>query len=122
MHIRVRNELCLCTPHLELVVLRMHLTNVREIYYLVVYRPPSGNVKMFIDALDNCITKLSNKTNIEVNLVGDININFNKNRDRDGKLYKDCLRRHQLLNLIKMNTCHTHHGAPSAVDHFAQIM
>ncbi len=118
LQISQRTELWLCTPDLELLVMRLHLTNVREIFYLVVYRPPSGNVKNFVNAIENCITKLSNKTNIEINLVGDININFNKPRDRDVKLYKDMLRRHQLCNLIKMNTCHSHHGAASAVDHF----
>ncbi len=45
LNISSRNDLWICTPDLELLVMRLHLINVREIYFLVVYRPPAGNIK-----------------------------------------------------------------------------
>ncbi len=50
------------------------------------------------------------KSTVIGQLVGDVNVNFNKTRDNDVKLYKEFLRRHQLCNLIQMNTCHSHQG------------
>ena len=111
-------KLCVCTCHIELVVLQLKLKQVREIYILCIYRPPSGSVAEFIMVLDETILNLSSKTNIEINLIGDININYRK-RTRDVKLYKDCLRRHAMINLINLDTCHNRQGVEtSAIDHF----
>ena len=100
------------------MVLRLNLINVREIYFMIVYRPPSGDVKNFINNLEDVIPLLSRKNNIEINLGGDINLNSRKTRDRNVKLYKEFLRRQNLVNVIKLDTCHVLNRDSSAIDHF----
>ena len=68
----------------RIVVLQMSLTNVREIYVLCTYRPPDGSIVNFIRELEAIRTNLSNKAVIEVNIVGDVNINPTK-RDPNTK-------------------------------------
>ena len=119
LNLELLDNKCRCTRDIELVVLQLKLKQVREIYILCIYRLPSGNVHNFIEILDETILNLSIKTNIEVNLIGDININFNKPRTRETKIYKECLKRHGLVNLITLDTCHNRaNSTTSAIDHF----
>ena len=47
----------------------------RKIYFGLVYRPPSGNIDLFITMMDKIIGKLMTKSKVEVNFMGDMNIN-----------------------------------------------
>ena len=62
-----------CTIDMEHLTLRLNLINVKEIYIIRVYHPPSGNINEFITCMDNVIDNLNNKININVNMIGDIN-------------------------------------------------
>ncbi len=74
-------EFSICRPHIETLVLQLKLPSVKEIYYIGVYRPPDGNVELFIHDLEVIMYSLTDKPNYEVNVLGDININLNKVRD-----------------------------------------
>ena len=107
-----------CSRDCEILTLRLSLINVREIYIVIIYRPPDGNVKEFVTRLDNLIAGLSNKLNIEVNLIGDVNLDLKK-RNGPVKTYRDFLKRHDMFNLIRHET---HYGPNdvrgSLIDHF----
>ena len=85
MKIEQIDTACYCSEALE--ILKLDLTGVREVYFLAVYRPPDGAVKEFVEEIDKIINGLSRKTNIEVKIVGDINIDLRK-RNLQVKLYQ----------------------------------
>ena len=60
---------------------------------------------------------LSNKAVIESNVIGDNNINCNKH-EPNVKRYKDFMKRHGFINLIKGDTYHHYNGTTSPVDHY----
>ncbi len=109
---------CVMTGQVEVMTLKLNLKQVREIYIMAVYRPPGSNVKEFIQIMENTILGLSDRVNIEVNLVGDVNIDLKK-RNPNVKAYKDFLKRYDLCNMIKHET---HYNGPvsdgSIIDHF----
>ena len=94
-----------CTRDYEILTVRLELTGVKEIYYLFVYRPPDGDIVTYINDVEPMLYTLTTKTNYEVNLIGDININLNKTRDANVKRYKDFMKRNNLVNIISMDTC-----------------
>ena len=109
----------LCSKAIEVMTIKLDLKCVREIYIICVYRPPDGPVNEFVSEVDRIIGGLSSKVNIEVNLVGDVNIDLRK-RNPQVKLYRDLLRRHDLVNVIKTDTHYTaNSGNSSLIDHFA---
>ncbi len=71
----------MCSPLIEILTLKLELLYVKDIFILGIYRPPSGDINDFISFLDNIIVNLSHKPNIEVNLIGDMNVNFKLSRD-----------------------------------------
>ncbi len=93
-----------CCKELEILTLKLDLIRTKEIYYLCIYRPPSGDVDAFIEKLDTMITTLSNKNNIEVNIVGDLNFDMSLPRDPKTKKFLDLMRRYGLTNIILSNT------------------
>ena len=107
----------LCNDDIEVLVLQMSLVNVREIYLLCTYRPPDGSIPNFINHLEDIMMTLSDKAVIEINIIGDININLSK-RDPNTERYKDLMKRHSLTNLIKGDTYHHYNGTSSPVDHY----
>ncbi len=86
-------------------------------YDICAYRPTDGLVPEFVSELDRIINNLSPKVNIEVNLVGDTNIDLHK-RGGNVKSYRDLPRRYDLRNIIQTDTHYTPHtGQSSMIDH-----
>ena len=83
------DSLSFCSPDVELLTMRIKLENTRHIYCTCAYRPPSGNVEMFIKIIDCLLGKVWNKAKIEFNMVGDVNINLNARGDRNTNLDKE---------------------------------
>ncbi len=108
-----------CTANVEMMVVKIKLTNTRDWYIIGVYRPPNGNVKHFCDAVEECVNNLRVKTPVEITLVGDMNINVEKSREKPVKMYLDLLKRLGLTNLIKTYTHFNSHTLNnSIIDHF----
>ena len=110
---------CISTPDIELMSLRLDLKNVKEIYILGLYRPPDGNIELFLSELEKTIYNLTTRSNYEVNILGDFNLNVNKKRDPTVKKYLDFIKRNHLKNLIEFDTCYsTNMIAGTCIDHF----
>ena len=112
-------ELYVSTPGTEAMVIKLDLTNVRDIYYIGVYRPPDKPVEEFINQLDNLILKIPTRRAYELNIIGDTNIDLSGSRSPQIKKYKDFLKRHGLVNIINGIT---HEGTVNTratlIDHF----
>ena len=107
-----------CTPNIETLTVKLSLPSVKEIYYVGIHRPPDGNIDTFLGDLEQLIYTLTDKPNYEVNIIGDVNINFNKVRDPNGKRYKEFLKRNHLTNIILHATHFNHQNIGSCIDHF----
>ena len=119
LKLRQIETLSKCTMAVEYVTLRLDLVNVKEIYIIAVYRPPNSSVPDFINEMEAVIHNLSDKVNIEVNLIGDVNINVKKPRDINTRRYLDFLKRQGLFNVINEEThINMHDMSGSIIDHF----
>ena len=75
-----------CTPHIETLFVTM--TNVSTpITIGVVYRPPSGDIKIFNEQFEKIIDQLPNK-NVYIN--GDFNVNLH-NLDKNGSEFEELI-------------------------------
>ena len=112
-------ELDFCDTYMECTWIKLSLTNVRPIYYGLVYRPPQGNVLSFLDKLESICLDLRSEGNCELNILGDMNLDTNKRRDARVKQYLDSIRRMGLSQIINNPTYEHHNGQFSAIlDHF----
>ena len=100
VNVKKLDALSTCTPNLEALVVRLYLKGVKEIYAIGCYRPPDGNIDQFISEMEHILFNLSDRINIEILILGDLNINLNKHRETNVKKYTDFLKRHGLLNII----------------------
>ena len=85
-------DVSLCKPHLATLTLKLKLPSVKEIYYVGVYRPPVGNLHLFLDDLEKLIYSLNERLNFEINTIRDVNINLNRIQYPTRKKYKDWLK------------------------------
>ena len=114
-----QSELDFCDTFLECVWLKLSLTNVKPIYYGLIYRPPQGNITNFLEKIESICLELRSNGNCEINLLGDMNLDINKRRDPKVRQYLDCIRRMGLTQLINTPTHENQHGAFSAIlDHY----
>ena len=80
-----------CTADYEILTLTIKLVNTRDWFLICVYRPPEGKVKSFCDKLELIVSDVRQKPNVEITVIGDVNINLFKT-DNYVKVYKNCLR------------------------------
>ncbi len=113
------NNMCLSNRSIEVLTCKLKLTNTRDIFLIVVYRPPDGDVKEFCAKLEEVLLEARTKPNVEILIGGDINIDSKQKRQNKFKIYNDFLKRNYLSNLI---AAYTHFNPneveTSAVDHF----
>ena len=69
------DELSLSDNSIEVLCLRHDMLNCRPVYIFNLYRPPSGNVKDFISKLAGILERCSERGNVELLAIGDMNIN-----------------------------------------------
>ena len=67
------------------------------------YRPPDDKVRSFCERLELIVSDLRQRPNVELTVIGDVNIDLFRNNN-SVKKYKSCLRCLGLSNLIKVNT------------------
>ena len=89
---------------IELTTLCINRPHTRRLYLLSVYRPPTGNVKNCITALENNIKFLPGIDRSDLFVGGDFNINYHKHRQDHTKKLKHFATQHQLTQHIKEST------------------
>ena len=74
----------ICNKDIELQCVSLNLPNLREIVLFNMYRPPQGSIKTFTEHLSRVATQAFNvcKSNVEIYFMGDINIDFLDNKDK----------------------------------------
>ena len=68
-----------------------------------IYRPPQGNIDVFVHELDKIISKI-NIDNTELILMGDFNIDFFEKGNQSTRKQIDCIKPYGLRQLIKEPT------------------
>ena len=89
---------------IELTTLCVKRPHTRCLYLISVYRPPSGNVKNCVAALENCLKFLPFADRSDIFMGGDFNIDYQKHRHENTKKLKHFAIQHQLTQLIKEGT------------------
>ena len=110
------DEFNICEPFIEAIVLL--LTNTKPIYYCLVYRPPTGNLDLFLDKLEYICLELHSRHVCEINLIGNINQDLNNQCDPRLKRYRDSIRRMGFTQCIHEVT-YAGGNTLSALDHIA---
>ena len=72
------NDLCFCSPDLELQCLKLMLKDTRDTFILNVYKPPSGDVQVALDHIEYLVGELTGDRNPDVIIAGDFNIDLMK--------------------------------------------
>ena len=97
------NQLCITSPNIELLTVKITQLQHKTRYVLTVYRPPSGNVTQFYQTLEN-LFDLHELNLYEVWVIGDFNINFLKRSDINTKKSIEFARLYGLTQLINSPT------------------
>ncbi len=106
------------TPNTEVLVSKLKLQITRDIVILSTYRPPSGDINEFIGVREGIITEVQTKSNVEILIGGDLNINIKNRVNAKVKKYKTVFKGNLWTILISLYT----HFNPSnietnAIDH-----
>ena len=88
---------------MELITLRLHVTNVRPIFLTALYRPPSGQIQPFSNYLIQLFDRLSLNKKFDVILGGDFNIDYQK-CSPNRKTLKDIESRFGLTQMVSEKT------------------
>lgn len=76
----------------EIMSVVMRRSHQKNILIILVYRPPQGNVKIFLETLRNYINDLRDTSSMNLVILGDFNIDYSKKSDGNTK---------KLMNLEK---------------------
>ena len=91
---------CNITLHLEQFWFEICKPNFKRQIICVVYRPPSGCLRTFIEELSTNIDKLEDSMGFELTILGDFNINYRKTTTPEYKALKELERAYQLKQYI----------------------
>ncbi len=118
LNVTCLEELTICTPNIETLWVKLQLKQSRPQYIGLVYRPPDGDVDSATEILMNQITAIRARGNGDIMLTGDINVDWNKQRESRTKKLIDFYKISGLKNLINGVTCHNSENE-SCIDHIA---
>ena len=76
--------LCVTTPDIELLTLKISCKSHNIRYILIVYRPPDGDIDTFFHILEN-ILLLHTLSSKEIWIIGDLNIDYFKRSHKNTK-------------------------------------
>ncbi len=110
------DDLCVCDPNLEVMWLKLKLTQTRPQYIGVTYRPPDGDLEAAIETLDVQISHIISMGNCDYMLIGDVNVDVRKSREVKCRRINDFYKSRGMKNLIRGITCH-HHTGGTGIDH-----
>ena len=80
----------ICTPSTETLWVKLKLKQTQAQFIGLVYRPPDGDIDESIVLLNDQVTTLRASCNCDVMLIGDVNVDSMKPRDRRTKKLNDC--------------------------------
>ena len=115
LHTEVIEELCFTNETIEINTVKIS-NNVSHIFMCGIYRPHSGTIENFSNAVENILeNRLLNNCNTV--LLGDLNINLASNGG-EADCFVNMMRAHHFLQTISDITHPaTNHSAPSLLDH-----
>ena len=99
----ILKPLCITSPDIELLAVKLAQASHKTRYILTIYRPPCGNVDTFFKTLENVLLE-NNLNHNEIWLIGDFNINCLKRNDRYTKKAIEFARVHGLCQHIDSPT------------------
>ena len=97
------HPLCVTTPDIELLTVKIAQKSHKTRYMLTVYRPPDGDIDSFFHILENVLL-LFNLTDQEIWIVGDFNIDYLKRTHKSAKKAIDFARVYGLRQIINEPT------------------
>lgn len=89
-----------CTPDIESYFVQISNTE-DPITFGVIYRPPSGEIGKFIDAMHSIVSNLPNKN---VHILGDYNIDLLKESSKDTEMFEDFFLQYGFAPVISIPT------------------
>ena len=93
----------LCIPDIEIMWVCLELQDTRKTYLANIYRPPSGNIKNFLELVELQVINIHMNGNPDIVILGDANIDMAK-RGGDVKKYRALLNTLHLTQIIKNYT------------------
>ena len=104
------NDLCICSKDFESLIIKIDDFNT-PIYIGVVYRPPNGNFKEFLEHTDKLLSTLPSNSLI----TGDFNINL-FNTENKTKQFEDTIYGNSYVPTISLPTHFKPGCSPSCID------
>ena len=89
--------------NLEMASVQICLPNVRPIFVVSIYRPPSGSFDLFNNHMINVLNKITSYRMYDLYVGGDFNINYKVNSPAR-KILKDLEVQYDLFQLVQCNT------------------
>jgi hypothetical protein len=89
-----------CTPDIESYFVQISNTD-NPITFGVIYRPPSGEIEKFIDAMHSIVSNLSKKN---VHMLGDYNIDLLKELSKHTEMFEDFFLQYGFAPVISIPT------------------
>ena len=97
-------EYTIADKNIELSTVKYKLPFTRDIYVLNVYRPPNGDIDVFVDCIQQCTTELRDARNCDIFIGGDMNIDMLRPNTQSYKKISKFNKLNQLRQLIKTTT------------------
>ena len=100
-----------CDVNIEMNIIKLKLPFTRDIFVVNTYRPPAGDVDMFIRTLQKNIENIRDNSNIEIFIGGDMNIDLLRPNTINSRKFLKFIKINQFKQLIKTitrpdsNTC-----------------
>ena len=108
----VISEFTNCTQDIECLFVR--ITNTEQpVTVGVVYRPPSGNIQLFNQALEDLLSELPDKN---CYILGDFNINLHNMSPLSHQVYEETIISHGYTPLISIATHEQPHCMKTCID------
>ena len=90
--------------NIELLTIQIILPFTRPLYILTVYRPPTGNIELFIEKIQQICDQLPKRHLCDIVIGGDFNINFAKANKEDTKKLKKFMKKNSLRQIVEVPT------------------
>ena len=87
--------------NIEMLATQVILPFTRPLYILTVYRPPVGNIELFIGRLQQICDQLPKRHLCDIVIGGDFNINFAKANKEDTKMLKKFMKKNSLRQIVE---------------------
>ena len=111
----IDNEASFCTSHSEFLTVK-YPHQGKTVFIVGVYRPPSGNLDLFLENFENLLLKINKHKDNNCYLLGDFNLNLYNPASNRVNSYIDSIFSNSLFPLISRAT-HFKGLNPTCIDH-----